>query len=317
LNLCKILLYKAYHHFFVSEEQFIAETVNIFGDEIDHYSVHPCIEFLRKEIVENFIFDSNGIPCTTFPGSKETKYNPVSIAQYALGLWEIFLSDSKDKLLKKFLKISDWFVENQVDGGWQYHYHDKISNLKTGWISAMAQGQDISVLIRAFQISGNKKYLDCAEQAIKPLEKSISEGGVVHKFDEHNWWFEEYPSPQNPGHVFNGHIYCLFGIWDLYRVSKYDKTLELFNKGVNALITQIQHYDTGYWVTYDQKFRDLINAPYLDLQIRQLEVINTIREDSILSEYISRWKKYQRNEKSLFKLTCKRFAQKYLKGNLK
>jgi len=208
------------------------------------------------------------------------------------------------------LKICDWFVSNQIDGEWQYHYEDVISDLKSGWISAMAQGQAISVLTRAYQISGNDKYLESAKQAIEPMNKTISEGGVVHKFDEQNWWFEEYPSPQNPGHVFNGHVYCLMGIWDLYRITKCEKTLELFNQGVNAVATQISNYDTGYWVLYDQKFKNLINASYLDLQIRQLELINSIRNEAIFTEYISKWKNYQKDEKHFLKLLCKRLIQK-------
>jgi len=311
LKLNKVLFKKAFHHFFVSEEQFIAETEDIFDDNIGHYYVHASIDFLHKEIGENYKFDRDGIPYTTFPGTTDMQYNPVSIAQYALGLWEVFLASSENKYRTKFLKISDWFVENHVNGKWQYNYHDKVSNLKSGWISAMAQGQAISVLMRAFQASGNKKYLKSAELAIAPLLKTISEGGVVHKFNEQNWWFEEYPSPQNPGHVFNGHVYCLFGIWDLYRITKNEGTLELFNKGVNALISQIAHFDTGYWVTYDQKFRDLINASYLDLQIRQLEVVNSIREETIFKEYISKWSNYFQNENQLLRLTFKRLAQKF------
>ena len=317
MKIQRFFLQKAYRHFFMSEEQFISETENIFRSKVDHYYVHPSIEFLKKEIVENYSFDENGIPFTIYPGTTGRQYNPVSIAQYALGLWEIFLFNSEKKHLTMFLKISDWFVDNQVDGGWQYHYHDVVSNLKSGWISAMAQGQGISVLIRAFQISGNKKYLDYAKLALMPLEKTIQDGGVVYEFDDQNWWFEEYPSPQNPGHVFNGHLYCLFGIWDFYRITKDEKSLELFNKGVNAITSQISQYDTGYWALYDQKFKDLINASYLDLQIRQLEVIVSIKEESILTNYIFQWKNYQKNEKLLLKLTCNRFLQKYLKGILK
>ncbi len=310
LNLSKIILRKAYRHFFESEEQFIAETKDVFDNEIEHYYVHPNLEFLQNEIAENYKFDNNDIPCTTFPGAIGIQYNPVSIAQYALGLWEIFVSESNDKFLTKFLKISDWFVSNQVDGKWLYHYDDIVSNLKSGWISAMAQGQAISVLIRAFQTSGKTEYLECAERAIMPLGKTISEGGVVHEFDAENWWFEEYPSPQNPSHVFNGHVFCLFGIWDLFRVTRNKKHLELFEKGVNSLASQILHYDTGYWVTYDQKFRYLINASYLNLQIRQLEVITSIREEPIFTEYITKWKSYQNNERQLLKVTLNRLKQK-------
>ena len=317
MKLSKILLRKAQRHFFESEGRFISETNNIVSKEISHYYVHASIDFLQKEITENYKFDGNGIPNTTFPGTAGMQYNPVSIAQYALGLWEIYLANSEEKYLIKFLKISDWFISNQIDGKWQYHYDDIISNLKSGWISAMAQGQAISVLIRAHQSSGKTKYLACAKRAAKPLKKKISEGGVLHEFDTENWWFEEYPSPQNPGHVFNGHVYCLFGIWDLCRVTRNEKTLKLFNKGVNALTSQIPYYDTGYWVTYDQKFRDLINASYLDLQIRQLEVINSIREESLFADHITKWKNYQKDENQLLRLTCKRLVQKIFQRRFK
>ncbi len=302
---------KAFAHFFVSEECYESETADLSDSRLSHYYVHPDLSYLQKDVRQNYRFDEKGIPVTTFPDTSGDQYNPVKIAQYALAVWEIYWVEKDEELLQKFLSTAEWFVQNQVAGKWQYHYEDKVSNLPSGWISGMAQGQAISVLLRAYTVNSEPRFLATATAGMKWFEPTLAAGGVTYRFDDGNLWFEEYPNPQKPAHVFNGHVYALFGIWDYYRVTKNEPSRQLFERGVNAVVTQIHKYDNGYWVLYDQRFRTILNASYLDLHIRQLEILNALRNDPTLQKYRQRWNAYFTEHKNLTKLTWKRFLQKY------
>lgn len=300
---------KSYKHFFISNEKFMIEIEDVFSSQLSHYYLHPAKNFLEINIKNKYRIDADGIPVVSFPGKSGDQHNPVTIAQFALALWELELLQSKPEH-SRFLKLANWFVQNHEAGKWRYFYDDKISNLRSGWISAMAQGQGISVLLRAYSIEKKNEYLQVCEQAIQYFQNSISQNGVTHKFDTENWWFEEYPNPQKPAHVFNGHIFALFGIWDYYRVTKNKSSKQLFTKGLNAVISQISNYDNSYWVLYDQRFKTLLNASYMDLHIRQLEVLHAICPKPVLQQYINGWNEYFNNHRKLFMLTCKRAFQK-------
>lgn len=51
--------------------------------------------------------------------------------------------------------------------------------LPPGWYSAMAQGQAMSLLVRAYLVTSNPKYLQAAVSAMKLFEISSDQGGVL------------------------------------------------------------------------------------------------------------------------------------------
>lgn len=308
MEIIKHLFPNAYKHFFVSAEHYQAETDELFSTGLKHYYVHPELDYLQYDINNNYQLDKLGIPVATFPGT-DKNYNPVTIAQFALAHWELENSKSEPNY-GTFLKLAGWFVKNHDQGRWRYFYEDKISNLPFGWISAMAQGQAISVLLRAYAVEQKEIYLQVCEKALQYFNNSVSNNGVTYKFDEQNWWFEEYPNPQNPAHVFNGHIFALFGIWDYFRVTANKQAKLLFERGLNAVINQITNYDNGWWALYDQRFQSILNASYLDLQIRQLEVLHALKPETIIRDYIIRWQNYQSDDHKLPKLVFMRLKQK-------
>ena len=168
-------------------------------------------------------------------------YTPVTIAHYGFArLWQYYLMRQPlDRLL--FIKCADWFVTHQVQssgaGVWLHNWNEANYKLRKPWVSAMAQGEGIGLLLRAYQLTGDKKYKDCAESALQIFNVSVSEGGVKIEKDSGMIWFEEYPSSPSSC-VLNGFIFSLLGIFDHYRLtgSNYSKTLWL--KGVKSL----EHY---------------------------------------------------------------------------
>lgn len=205
---------------------------------------------------QNAIFDENGVWLVDYGGAIGRRYNPASIAQYALGNYDLFLKTSGQKEKDAFLRQADWLEQNlKIEGDfgvWQYEFdlgkYDQT--IKAPWVSALAQGQGISVLARAWSLTGNGKYLDAARMALKSFNIPLEQGGVSYRDENGEIWYEEYPSDP-PSHVLNGFIFSLLGIYDLYKISPGEETLKIFNEGVKTVENNLARYDTGCWSGYD------------------------------------------------------------------
>ncbi|CAG5859331.1 unnamed protein product, partial [Menidia menidia] len=70
-----------------------------------------------------------------------------------------------------FFAASDWLLRNQDErGGWPIMVTRKLGEgfrpLEPGWYSAMAQGQAMSTLVRAYLLTKNQAYLGAALKAL-------------------------------------------------------------------------------------------------------------------------------------------------------
>jgi hypothetical protein len=127
-------------------------------------------------------FDNEGIPKRHIY-SKEY-YHPVSICLYALGAFEHYLKTGDKKARAAFLQCASWLKDNlkQHDGFfyWEYNYEPEYPGAldKIPWFSAMAQGEGVSVLIRAYLETKQDNYLLAAEKAIESLFHDFPDGGI-------------------------------------------------------------------------------------------------------------------------------------------
>lgn len=248
-------------------------------------------------------FDEKGVP--TFPGYKllKSKYHPCVISQYALGLHEKFLLDGRkdEKTKTMFLKQADWFVENgyHKDKGPGWYIADPYVGLieEGGWFSAMFQGEAMSVLVRAYQLTEDKKYLKMAEDSLWIFEKSVFEGGITNTFNG-KIIYEEYPSKPKPNISLNGYIFALYGLFELSLFLPESKAKILFDQGIESLIQILPFYDMGFWSQYY-----LYNYPehyaasfeYHSLHIEQLMSLYYITGEKIFKEYSEKFYKYRSN----------------------
>ena len=126
------------------------------------------------------------------------------------------------------------------------------------------------------------------------------EDGGVKRFDQNGLlWFEEYPS-KNPSFILNGFIYTLFGLYDLWRITK-DVDLKItIDSCVKTLRESIHLYDSGYWSIYDQLKQELATKYYhQNIHIPLMEVLHKITGEEIFSFYNRRWKKQLNSKFSL------------------
>jgi heparosan-N-sulfate-glucuronate 5-epimerase len=265
-------------------------------------------------------FDTGGIPVLDYKGSLGLRYNPNAIAQYALGLYDLYLDTKEPVYKERFLRQADWFVKNiriveDNIGLWEYNFDFEYhTGLKAPWRSALAQGQGISVLARAYQITKNNIYLKTASMAFKSFQKEItSPGGVTFTDDKGYVWFEELIF-NPPTHVLNGFIWALWGVYDYYLLTGSRDALQLFNKAVKTLEDNIHRYDIGFWTVYHllpTKLKMVASSYYQRLHTVQLEAMYRLTGKLIFKKYSDKWQLYYSNRfyrstaffwKCLFKL---------------
>ncbi|XP_012690193.1 D-glucuronyl C5-epimerase B [Clupea harengus] len=204
-----------------------------------------------------------------------------------------------------FFAASDWLVRNQDErGGWPIMVTRKLGEgfraLEPGWYSAMAQGQAMSTLVRAYLLTKDEVYLKGALRATGPYRMPSEQHGVKAVFMNKYDWYEEYPTTPS-SFVLNGFIYSLLGLFDLADTAgeKLGRDAgQLFSKGMESLKAMLPLYDTGSGTIYDLRHFMLGSAPnlarwdYHTTHINQLQLLGTIDNSPIFRDFIKRWKSY-------------------------
>lgn len=251
----------------------------------------------------NGIFDKNGIPLLDYRGKVGKQYNPIAIAQYGLGHYNLYKQTKNRKNLDISIKQADWLVNNleKNDQGvlvWMHHFDwEYRETLKSPWYSALAQGNGISLLARIYLETKNEKYLETAKQALKSLFITINNGGVLDIDKNGNYWLEE-TIVNPPTHILNGFFWTIFGLWDYYLLTKDEATKNLIDKSVKTLKSNLQYFDTGFWSLYEQsgtKIKMLTSMFYHSLHVVQLKILYKITSESIFKDYANKWEKYKNN----------------------
>jgi heparosan-N-sulfate-glucuronate 5-epimerase len=248
-------------------------------------------------------YDTAGIPQLDYHGHIGLQYNPIAIAQYGLGNYNQSRRTGHPDRKKKFLKIADWLVSNLERSTrglavWNHHFNwEYRDTLKAPWYSALAQGQGISVLVRAHKESGDARYLDAARAAFVSFERPIADGGVAFTDESGYLWFEEYiVSP--PTHILNGCMWALWGVRDYALATQGSAARELFSRGVRTLLHNLDRYDLGFWSLYEQSGTRLpmvASSFYHRLHIVQLRVMHRLTGEAKFAEVADRWEHYTRS----------------------
>lgn len=262
---------------------------------------------------EEIRFDVNGIPMVNYSG--EFHYNPVTIEQYGLSIYNKYLVapyGESQTLKKQFLNVANSLV-NSIDntGALRYtfkykHYLDD-TEFEPGWVSAMAQGQALSVFARAYHLTGDKKYMDAGNAVFKFLITKKAEGGArddlgnLSESLENRVFFQLYVTSP-PSYTLNGHMYTLLGLYDWSKASNDKKISEeakfYFNEGLETTKYILPYYDIGGFVTYDLGYltkpgtKPTVNLNYYGTHITLLDALYRITGDKTFEEYSSLWSSY-------------------------
>ena len=265
------------------------------------------------------ILDDNGVPMLDYRGAIGQQYNPIAIAQYALGNHTLWTDTQDANRLSKCVAAADWLVDNlelndQNIPVWMHKFDwEYAETLNNPWYSGLAQGQGISALLRCHAATGNSKYLDAAKSAFISIQTKVDDGGVRYA-NGGDIWIEEYiVSP--PSHILNGYIWAMWGVRDYMLVTTDPAATVLWEDCVETLSRVLSTFDLGYWSLYDQSasgpLKMIASNFYHRLHIAQLEVMYTLTGNEMFLEYSKKWSAYTHSpinrtkakiNKALFKL---------------
>ena len=225
------------------------------------------------------------LPRSVYPFG--TYYTPVTVAQYGLQAAANQSVTGRRVHRADALLAANWLVRHQrSDGGWRYRFRFRVTGfapLEPGWISAMAQGQAMSLLWRAYRLRPHESYRRAAVRAVRPFGLSTAERGVVSDFDGVPW-YEEYPT-QPGSHVLNGYQFSLLGLYDIAPWSV--RAATLFRRGVSSLRARIGRFDRAGGSYYMPGV--VASGYYNKVHVDLLTAIDSIRPSSRLRSYRNRW----------------------------
>ena len=242
----------------------------------------------------------------------------------------VTLLQTSESHLRLFKHAAHWLVSNQNarSGGWTVDVvfnenkfkYARAQEIPPGWVSAMGQGQAISVLTRAYVATGRVEYLESASRGLEPFKYPTfgpDDGptGVRATFMNQHVWYEEYPTQPNV-YILNGFMYSLLGLYDFWKTSQgldqfrtsSELSRTLFLDGLKSLKTLLPFYDTGSGSVYDLRHftmpgvePKLARWDYHSLHVNLLYVLSTIDEDNadgLLLSTGERWERYMYGKKS-------------------
>lgn len=238
-------------------------------------------------------FDKNGVPIIAY-GDKQI-YVPVNIAQYGFILIAEYIENGNKESLNRLnecIKIADHIKSEYKDTiVWWHNEFNYRYKIEPPWACAMAQGEMISFYLRMFQLTKNKNYLETANKAYEFLKIEVKDKGVRRKDEYGNLWFEEYPTNQ-PSLVLNGFIYTVFGLYDLYRVTKRTDVKRDIDECINTLKKRLHEFDAGFWSYYDLDKKELVRFYYqINVHVPQMKILYKLTDEEIFNKYAIKWEK--------------------------
>ena len=233
------------------------------------------------------LLDSEDLPLLETEGKKVEM--PVAIFQYGLGAYDLYLQTKDEKYKKKFNQAVKW-AEDHLDekGRWNNFFYVYPDNP----YGAMAQGEGVSLLLRAFVQTQDEKYLAMAKSAIDFMLKPVSEGGTA-LYEDNDLKLAEYTHRPI---VMNGWIFAWWGLFDYVLATNdagvYKKAQDTTCK---TLVKCLPQFKTWYWSKYDLGGR-MASPFYHNLHVAQMQAMHQLTGHEIFRDYANRWEKQQNNQ---------------------
>jgi len=205
--------------------------------DITHFDLK---EFFHLE------FDNEGIPFVNYK-DLGLKRNYLFVTIWGIYCLQKFLRFNHKKFREKFIKQADWLVQNSkkdykrgVFWKTDFEWNEEGTVLKPPFVAAMGQGMTISLLIRAYRLTGEMKYLNLVRDTIKLFSLDIKDGGV--RTEESGYFFYEEICAYPLVRILDGFLISLIGLHDYYITFKDSVSRKLFEDGIRSL-----EWKLNYW----------------------------------------------------------------------
>jgi len=248
----------------------------------------------------DYDFDDAGLPRYDYGGDIGLKYNAITIAQWGLYNLQQWEKGGEEANRQQALRCAEWLVENALAWkkdilAWVYDYGFDLYGPFPPWISGMAQGEAISLLLRCHQIQPQKEFLDVAHGAIKAFDHSVEEGGVTAQLADGSIFFQEYPTTPAV-HVLNGGIFALLGVHDYAVFFEDEHYKAMVRRVLETLKKHWRAWDTGFWTLYDlYRLKRCASKMYQELHIRQFRALARLFQIDEFYVVADRWQRMQKS----------------------
>jgi hypothetical protein len=267
------------------------------------------LSFKKRLTEKHYLhFDENGLPLSGVING-DLAHHVTTMSSFCFCNWELFLETGDEKYAGPVVLTADYFLSKacyQETGRatipW---FFDKSET--GGKNCGMDQGEAISVLLRAYCIRGDERYLTLASDISNSFLFSLAEQGVAGKIPgTQDPWFLE-----GEHFILNGHAYALIGLWELWRVSGKPEHYGIFRSGYDSLIKHIGLFDKKYWTIYMLEDKNyLASIMYHNLHICQLRILDQLEADPVLVQYADRFEQYAANPVNRFRAGYNLFSSK-------
>lgn len=240
-------------------------------------------------------FDAKGV----LVSGRGRIYHPIRISQFALEQFGRWRERGDAHARAVFLAQSRWLLERQrvqrnIPGCYPFPFAWPRYDAPTGFLSAMAQGEAVSVLLRAAQTTQSDLYLHAAVRAAQPFRYRLENGGVSWTQPRGDVIFEEAAAAP-AAHILNGWIFAAWGLFELRPFAPWAG--ELFDRSIETLLERLPLYDSGRWSYYSlaagrDGFRRLATLKYHAFHVAQLHVLASMTGHAAFEETACRWERY-------------------------
>ena len=247
-------------------------------------------------------FDAGGVPLIDYRGNIGRQYNPIAIAHYGLARFNRWCDGGDGGDRAAWLAASRWLVANlqpNVHGVpvWFHHFDWPYRQLlQAPWYSGLAQGNGVSLLVRAATETGDEVFAEAAHRAFQSLALPVSRGGVLVTDARGDVWIEEY-LVDPPSHILNGFIWALWGVYDYAQWSRRSEAAALWATCLRTLETRLDDFDTGWWSLYEAPTTGqpmLASLYYHRLHVVQLRVLHELTGSDACAARATRFDAYAR-----------------------
>jgi hypothetical protein len=255
-----------------------------------------------KRFNQSLVFDDMGVPYYNYSYSGHYSIglqgNPHAVSQNALLLYKQLSHASNETVKTYFINNVNWLVNtkmlknNGAFSSYEYSFPWKNGNhtIDPPWRSGMTNGEVLNPLVKAYELTGNRTYLDTANNLLNSFYVDVKDGGVTYKTPSSGWWYEEYASRNSSKEprVLNGMIHALLGINEYYKNTNNLSAKFLLDQGILALKNDLPMYDNNGTLFYDRLGLPA-NSFYKNLHVTQLKELYDLTHEPIFQSYYDKW----------------------------
>ena len=211
----------------------------------------PDLRAVRAQLGADSIFSRAGVDVVR---NGKLRHDPLIVIQGALGIHDRLLRGREPELDAIFRRQLDWLVNDGLVmlpdsvAVWPQYYEFERYGLRDRWVSALTQGQAISLLVRGTAYTGRREYLDLAEHAVRAF--TASDLPIVWHGADGAVFFEEYPCTPS-AHVLNGALIAWLGLWDYSRARDDVAVRSFCLRTLDSMAATLPRYEIGDWTRYD------------------------------------------------------------------